>query len=167
MVPELFEKLDNQSAEHWSLEDGYDDSNSERSPKKAYPYRVLSTGPKAGLQVALTVDEKDLDYICRSSIQGFKVILHSPAEIAQPSKHYFHVPLSTEVLVSVKPNMIVTSEELKNYSPDRKLCYLNSERRLRFFKVYTQRHCEMECLSNYTLQHCDCVPFAYPRNYHT
>lgn len=167
VAPELLAKSNNHSSDRWSLENGYDDSNGGRSRLKTYPYRVFTTGPKAGLYVGLAVNEKDLDYICRQSIQGFKVILHSPEEIPQPSKHFFHVTLSMEVSASVKPNMIKTSKELQSYAPTRKLCFFNSERKLRFFKVYTQRHCELECLSNYTLDHCGCVPFAYPRNWHT
>lgn len=109
----------------------------------------------------------DLDYFCRGAVQGFKVILHAPAEIPQPSKNFFRVPLNQQVLVSVKPNMVETSIELQNYAPNRKLCYLNSERRLRFFKIYTQRHCEMECISMYMKKTCGCVFFALPSEYIT
>lgn len=164
MSPELFEKISNQSASHWNLEDGYDDRNGGRDRIKTYPRRVLSTGPKAGLEVDLMIDKENLNNRCIGSVNGFKVTLHSPAEIPQPSKHYFYVPQDMEVLVSVKPNMIETSDELKDYDPARKQCFLNSERKLRFFKIYTQRHCELECLSNYTLQECGCVLFTHPRN---
>lgn len=33
----------------------------------------------------------------------------------------------------------------------RRQCYFDSERKLRFLKVYTQRNCELECLANFTL----------------
>jgi acid-sensing ion channel, other len=91
-------------------------------------------------------------------------------EIPRVSKQFFRVPLRQEVVVSVKPNMITTSEglvgkdwnyhqfsEIKNfvitlgYAPDRRQCYFNDERNLKFFKVYTQSNCELECLANYTL----------------
>lgn len=35
---------------------------------------------------------------------------------------------------------------------------------MRFFKVYTQTNCELECLTNYTLAKCNCVAFSMPRN---
>lgn len=78
MIPELFQKMDNQSAERWSLEDGYDDINGGRGRIKTYPYRVLKSGPRAGLHVNLAVHEEDLNYVCGTIIQGFKVILPSP-----------------------------------------------------------------------------------------
>lgn len=82
----------------------------------------------------------------------------------QVSKHYFRVPLLEEVLISVKPNMITTSENLRHYTPWDRQCYFSDERDLRFFKIYTQRNCELECLSNYTLSKCGCVKFSSPRD---
>lgn len=164
MRPELFGKMSNHSADHWNLEDGYDDSNGGRDRIKTYPRRVLNTGPKAGLEVGLYLNEMDFHYRCFGSVKGFRVTLHSPAEIPQPSKHYFYVPQDMEVLVTVKPNMIETSKELQHYTPALKQCFLNSERKLKFFKIYTQRHCELECLSNYTFKICGCVLFSYPSN---
>lgn len=45
----------------------------------------------------------------------------------------------------------------------RRGCYFNSERYLRLFKQYTEVNCYTECLANYTLKICGCVPFALPR----
>lgn len=46
----------------------------------------------------------------------------------------------------------------------RRQCYFQDERYLRYFKVYTQSNCELECLTNYTLHKCGCVKFYMPRN---
>ena len=89
--------------------------------------------------------------MCRGPVQGFKILLHTPGEIPRVSKQFFRIPLEQEVVVSVKPNMITTSEGLADYSPDRRQCYFNEERHLKFFKVYTQANCELECLANFTL----------------
>lgn len=43
-------------------------------------------------------------------------------------------------------------------------CYFEHERYLRYFKVYTQANCELECLTNYTMFKCNCVTFTMPRN---
>lgn len=72
--------------------------------------------------------------------------------------------LEQQVLVSVKPNVLVTAEELKDYKPHRKLCYMNSDSPLKFYKVYTQHHCELECTSKFTNKGCGCVYFSYPSN---
>ncbi len=105
------------SAEHWSLENGYD--NSIEIDPQTYPYRVFGSGARVGLFVLLKLYEQHLEYICRGPVQGFKILLHTPGEVPQVSKHYFRVPLLQEVLVSVKPNMITTSEGLRHYEPNR------------------------------------------------
>lgn len=69
--------------------------------------------------------------------------------------------------MSVKPNMITTSDGLLEYAPERRQCYFNNERSLQFFKVYTQSNCELECLANFTLARCNCVKFSMPRTNET
>lgn len=151
---------DNENATFWNLENGYNDRG--RNVTETYPYRVFGAGARVGLFALLRLYEQDLEYICRGPVQGFKILLHTPGEIPQVSRHYFRVPLLQEVLVSVKPNMITTSEGLRHYEPNRRQCFFDSERQLRFFKAYTQRNCELECLSNFTLAQCGCVKFSLP-----
>lgn len=151
---------ENKNSTNWTLEDGY--NNSDGNVTETYPHRVFGAGARAGLFALLRLYEQDMEYICRGPVQGFKILLHTPGEIPQVSKHYFRVPLLQEVLVSVKPNMITTSEGLRIYEPNRRQCFFDSERSLRFFKVYTQRNCELECLSNFTKSECGCVKFSLP-----
>lgn len=41
----------------------------------------------------------------------------------------------------------------------RRNCYLEFERQLRFFKTYSKNNCELECLSNFTVNSCGCAQF--------
>ncbi|XP_026472958.1 pickpocket protein 28 isoform X2 [Ctenocephalides felis] len=143
----------------WTLETGYPAD----AASDTYPQRGLGAGAKAGLTILLRAYEHDLDYLCKGPVQGFKVLLHHPAEIPQLSRQYFRVPLNQEVVVAVKPNMMTTAEGLRYYSAHRRQCYFPLERKLRFYKVYTQSNCELECLANFTLQKCGCVEFSMPR----
>lgn len=161
MAPEMMSVIDNEYATSWNLQSGY--SNNGGNVSETYPYRVFGAGARVGLFTLLRLYEQDLEYICRGPVQGFKILLHTPGEIPQVSRHYFRVPLLQEVLVSVKPNMITTSKGLRHYEPNRRQCYFDMERQLRFFKVYTQRNCELECLSNFTRDQCGCVKFSLPR----
>lgn len=161
---DLLSVTGNPNATYWNMEAGYTDSQAGESALNSYPNRVLGTGPDNGLNVQLRLNPMELDYLCQGAVQGFKVVLHAPTEIPQPSKNFLRLPLEQEILVSVKPNMVVTTKELRHYPPNRKLCYLNSERSLKFYKVYTQQHCELECVSNYTLKQCGCVFLTHPRN---
>lgn len=96
-----------------------------------------------------------LIYVCQ-------IHLHTPGEMPQISKQYFRVPLNQEVIVSVKPNVMTTAEGLIQYAPSRRQCFFNKERDLKYFKIYTQKNCELECLSNYTVKMCNCTKFSMP-----
>lgn len=135
-----------QSSEFWSLENGYATDN-----VTTYPRRVLGPSPAAGLSVLFVMEENDLDYLCSGADQGFKVILHPPGDIPSVSKFYFRVPIGQEAVVSVKPIMITSSQGLEKYKPETRQCLLNKEGRLKFFKVYTQNNCQLECFAAFTL----------------
>ncbi len=75
-----------------------------------------------------------------------------------------------------------TSESLKSYDSERfdfrnngdrnvhmeyncffrRQCYFETERHLTFFKAYTQRNCELECVAKNIIQKCKCSPFFMP-----
>lgn len=160
MSPEMMSVTHNPNATNWNLEDGYDDKNA--NGVETHPFRVFGAGAKAGLSASLKLPGENLEYFCSGPVQGFKILLHNPGEVPQLSKQYFRVPLQQEVLISVKPNVISTSEGLRYYAPNRRQCFFDSERQLRFFKIYTQQNCELECLSNFTKQECGCVKFSMP-----
>lgn len=46
----------------------------------------------------------------------------------------------------------------------RRACYFDGERKLRFFKLYTQTNCFHECKSNYSAELCKCVHVGMPRD---
>ncbi|KAB0792999.1 hypothetical protein PPYR_12619 [Photinus pyralis] len=150
-------------ATNWTLEDGYPPDVGQN----AYPKRAISAGQGAGLSVWLRLFEKDLDYVCRGPVQGFKVLLHHPSEVPRVSQQYFRAPLNQESVVAIKPDMMTTSEGLRNYDPHRRQCYFPSERQLRFYQVYTQQNCDVECVTNYTLIHCGCVSYHMPHDENT
>lgn len=152
----------NKTSPNWSLHGGYTTDDIDTFPK-----RVLGPGARAGLNIVFKLYENDTDYICRGPVQGFKILLHTPGEIPRVSKQYFRIPLKQEVVVSIKPNMITTSAGLTDYAPERRQCFFNDEKFLKFFKVYTQSNCELECLANFTLRACDCVKFSMPRDNQT
>lgn len=140
-----FNTLIHNESSHWNIEKGYSNRN-----VSTYPRRVLGTGTIAEMKIVLKLPINDYDYLCRGPIQGFKVLLHPPGDIPKISKKYFRVPPGQEVFVSVKPNMITTSEGLVNYSPVKRQCFFENEGNLKFFKVYTESNCELECLANFT-----------------
>ncbi|XP_076265224.1 pickpocket protein 28-like [Rhynchophorus ferrugineus] len=147
----------------WTLDDGY----GEEEGLKTYPRRASLAGVKNSLQVSLIAWNEDIDYTCKGSLEGFRVMLHTPMRIPTPSQQYFKVPLDEVVLGSIQPVMITTSDTVKVYNPKRRECYFPAERTLRYFKIYTQLNCQLECLTNFTLSLCNCVNFYMPRTGNT
>ncbi|CRL07766.1 CLUMA_CG020720, isoform A [Clunio marinus] len=69
---------------------------------------------------------------------------------------------SLEILIT--PVMITINEDVESLELNERKCFLKGEKRLRFFKTYTKRNCEIECFSNYTESICHCVPFSFVRD---
>uniref|UniRef100_A0A182KHA8 Pickpocket n=1 Tax=Anopheles christyi TaxID=43041 RepID=A0A182KHA8_9DIPT len=150
---------ENESSKMWNMDEGY----SSRAGGETYPRRAFGAGRRAGMYIILKVQMTDTDYLCGNSFQGFRVHLHSPVQYPRMVNEFFRIPLSQEVSVSVEPLLFDTGPNVRRYKPSRRLCYYNHERYLRYFKVYSKFNCDIECLSNYTLQMCGCVPFPLPR----
>lgn len=144
-----------------SREDDYDEND--RDPE-AYPYRVLRKGPNNGLTLSIFFDKDILDIFSRRWIAEPKFMLHSPDEMPRLN-NFFRIPMGKDVKVLIKPQMVTTSDKLKNFNPKRRQCVYENERKLRYFKTYTQNHCDMECTANFTYWRCGCVKFWLPRKH--
>ena len=147
----------NKKSSNWTLQGGFSTNEAD-----IYPERALGSGFQAGLRVILVALKADLDYNCKGPVQGFKLSLHSPTDIPRFSKQFYRIPLRREVLLSVTPEVIKTADGLQYYSTSTRQCYYKGEKVLKYFKVYTQPNCELECLTNYTLNSCNCTKFAMP-----
>lgn len=92
---------------------------------------------------------------------AFQVLIHSPAEWPDQSHPTLLASPNTLQTMSIKPMVLSTFEELTSWSPERRHCYFQNEKNLRFFKIYTQKNCILECRSSNILARCGCVPFYY------
>uniref|UniRef100_A0A1I8PG23 Pickpocket protein 28-like n=1 Tax=Stomoxys calcitrans TaxID=35570 RepID=A0A1I8PG23_STOCA len=144
----------------WSLEEGY----AAATDLDTYPRRLANSGAHAGLVVYLQCFPHELDYTCNGPMEGYKVMLHSPDDVPSVSKHFVRISMDKEVMIALKPKMITTSPEVAAYEPAKRLCFMNKDRQLAFYKIYSQKNCERECLTNYTLKECGCVHFSMPRS---
>ncbi|KXJ72524.1 hypothetical protein RP20_CCG017786 [Aedes albopictus] len=144
---------------NWNMEEGYLVEDLLRT----HPIRALGSGFAAGLTMRLMASDSNIEEHCREQ-QGFKVTIHAPNEYPQVSKKFALVTHSHDVTLAVRPVIMQTSSELKDYDPKRRNCYFHFERQLKFFRFYTQANCEVECLTNFTLELCGCVKFSMPRS---
>ncbi|XP_055306473.1 pickpocket protein 28-like [Sitodiplosis mosellana] len=152
----------NETPSSWDYENGYD----VRKDVEPYPYRVfgMSTGKQASFSILMRSINQDVDFLCGGASQGFKITLHAPNERPQVFKNVFYVSPGQTALFAIDPHLMTASPILKSYSTVTRQCYFNSERKLRFFKQYTQQNCEAECLSNFTKIECGCIRFSMPRS---
>jgi acid-sensing ion channel, other len=139
----------------WTIEEGYKKNLSLRDK---YP----KPGSKFSLTTYMSLWKTHYDYLCKGPVQGFKVYLHLPNEEPQVAKQYYLVPMQQAVELTISPNVVITSEELRDYPVEKRQCFFSDERYLRFYKYYTQNNCEMECLANLTLKVCGCLRFNMP-----
>ncbi|XP_053675517.1 pickpocket protein 28-like [Anopheles nili] len=141
------------------------------------PLHARGAGMHAGFSMYLIESKADIDYMCTVSTnhpitflfsmqgfsQGYKLMLHEANEYPQVSKRNIRIPLSHEISIALKPQMIVTSPSAADYGWEKRQCFFNKERHLQFFQIYNQENCELECLTNLTLVLCGCVRFSMPR----
>lgn len=149
----------NRNLSGWSLDYGYES----RFNKDEYPMRLIETGPLANPIFALRLTKNDARYQCNDAVHGFKVILTMPGDTLERTHKFQRVHAGKYGLMRLNVNEKTTSNKLREYTPSQRQCFFNAERRLRFFKMYTQNNCEAECLANFTKIACGCVKFSMPR----
>uniref|UniRef100_A0A1I8P290 Pickpocket protein 28-like n=1 Tax=Stomoxys calcitrans TaxID=35570 RepID=A0A1I8P290_STOCA len=143
----------------WTLQKGYP----AHGELHTYPARLLSSGYTSGLEVFLVSYPDEVDSTCNWAMPGFKISLNSPDEVPILAKHFVPIAGDKKMLIAIKPKMITTSVDVAAYDARKRRCFMNEERHLRFYKIYSQNNCERECLTNITYSQCGCVHFAMPR----
>lgn len=142
----------------WCPETGYTD----KDDTEIYPYRAFGLGKRESFRITIKMLNQNIDYLCGRGFNGYSVTFHLPNELPPMWKKRHHVGAGQVGNFLVAANLITTSPALRHYSPALRQCYFTSERKLRFFRFYTQQNCEVECLANFTHSKCDCVHFAMP-----
>ncbi|XP_052873095.1 pickpocket protein 28-like [Anopheles cruzii] len=141
---------------------GPNNSSTRHAPDPSPPIHASGAGLNSGLLLYLQQNLSDIDYMCTGFSQGYKLMLHDADEYPQVSKRNIRVPLGHEINMALKPQMIITSQSAAAYGWQKRQCFFNYERHLRFFRNYNQNNCELECLTNLTLALCGCVRFSMP-----
>lgn len=161
MAPEMMIVRNNPNTSGWSLESGY----TNRFLVGNYPLQMHSATTKASnrLSVLLTIHQNDIELQCKSYDKGFKLILSMPGETVETSQNYLRLPAFHQNRFTLQTKFTVTSDGLRGYTPNQRQCYYSSDDHpLRFFKIYTQKNCAVECKANFTLAECGCVKFSMP-----
>lgn len=75
----------------------------------------------------------------------------------------YKVGMDQQMAIIIKPPSIITSENLRGYEIDKRKCFFDEERQLKFFRYYSQSNCELECYLQFRLDKCGCVDYWMPR----
>nr|CAD7425786.1 unnamed protein product [Timema monikensis] len=142
----------------WTLDNGYVDYDS----KESIPRRSLGAGMKYGLQFTLYQMPDEINRRCSGPYTGFKLMLHSPVDVPLPEQEFCRVSTNEEFVFAVKPSYTTTQNALKKMEPTIRGCFFSQEKMLKYFQQYTQRNCEVECLTNASLVYCGCIMYYMP-----
>lgn len=98
---------------------------------------------------------------------GYQLIFHDPFEIPSDHSISFYTQKDHEKTFKITPEFVTYDETFADYSLEERGCYLNEERKLKYFQVHNQVNCLEECLSDFMSLECGCVKFYMIRNQST
>lgn len=90
------------------------------------------------------------------------MLLHSPVETPKIADFGFAVAPGKEVRVIVSPRISTASKSIISIPQKKRKCFFTFERKLRYYRTYTQRNCILECEANFTQKMCHCVQYYMP-----
>lgn len=153
VAPELFTVVDNPTS-NWNTDDGYKQT---ANMSRIYP-RNNPLVRDLWINLRILLDDF-FKYYVRSP--GCRICLHMPDERIDVRK-CIPVTLGSHTKIDVDVNVMSTLENLRSYLPHVRGCYFEHERQLYYFKLYSRKKCEFECLTNLTRKELSCVHYYMP-----
>lgn len=95
-----------------------------------------------------------------------QMLLHNPVETPKIADFSFAITPGEESRVIVRPRISSANPAIISIPQRKRKCFFTTERKLRYYRTYTQRNCILECEANFTQQLCACVQYYMPSNYH-
>ncbi|XP_055527825.1 pickpocket protein 28-like [Wyeomyia smithii] len=159
LAPELLFSNASKPTENWSLQEGYADFG---LFLKYYPRPAVDLSEKYRLRLKLNFNETFNNSNC-ANFSTVAVYLHNAVDFPYKGRSAIFVEPGRIVDVTVKPVVKLSPNILKYYSSESVKCYFEGQRKLRFFKIYSQENCELECRINYFLEKKKCALAYMPR----
>ena len=124
---------------------------------------TATVNEKGGLRVTLA-KIPGVDYRAKCFRLSFFVhnVDESPTDFDNKELCEIKHGMALDILIT--PEVLETDEDLRSFSVSDRQCFMDGERKLKFFKKYSIKKCEMECLSFHTLEKCSCVTFYMIRD---
>ncbi|XP_037951289.1 pickpocket protein 28-like [Teleopsis dalmanni] len=152
--------IDDTTPVEWSAEKGYHS----KLPKEFYPRRTVGVGETLGLSIALYADAGN--YYCSTGNGiGFRISIYNPSDFPNMREIGLLLSVGTETRIRLSNERTESALNLRSLDTQYRRCVFQDERELNFFTHYTQRNCNIECLTNIILKNCGCVEYFSPRFY--
>ncbi|KAH8388064.1 hypothetical protein KR093_011523 [Drosophila rubida] len=148
----LYEAID------WTPEQGY----AARLPEFYYPRTSGGTGSRMGLTVVLNASTTEY-YCTKSMSNGFKVLVHNPAELPKVSNYGFIVSSGREARIPIEPVYEDATPSIRSIKKSVRRCLFSDENDLTYYRTYSRKNCELECEAKLLLRDCSCVLYYLPR----
>lgn len=158
ITPELLTVNENPNVSLWDVENGY---ASKDSKAEVFPYRVFGTSLRDSLGVRVHLELDGSNRICSRFPPGLRLAIHPPHEFPTTNS-FIQISPQQDTYIQFRPKVMTTSDGLRSYAPHHRGCYFSSERQLRFFRSYSQRKCQSECLASFIHRSCHCVLYYLP-----
>lgn len=94
------------------------------------------------------------------------MLLHNPVETPKIAEYAFAITPGEETRILVTPQISTAVETIISVPQKKRKCYFTAERKLLYYRTYTQRNCILECEANFTRKICQCVQYYMPSNLH-
>lgn len=157
MAPGMMIARNNPNVSQWNPDYGY------KSKMTLSEYPIRAVYPKFFLpSPVFQINTENIEHECKGSDHTTKVTFTMPGDVSKMSRNSYRIHSSKVSYITINTNVVNTSFGLHRYQPHQRQCFYNSERQLRFFKIYTENNCREECLANFTKIYCGCVKFSMP-----
>jgi acid-sensing ion channel, other len=143
---------------HCSLSPDFNFTYGNNVDTSKFPLKTSSFGQNHGLTITFKRDKENVVNSCLDNTWR----LHYSTDLHTYGPVEFDYGKSYDILITPLINLVDSS--LEALKPKDRKCYLDGERKLKYFKMYSKVLCDRECLSFVILENCGCVPYFMSRN---
>lgn len=117
-------------------------------------------GPEMGLSVILNplIEPNALTSV---NSEGMKMLINEFNVYPGERSIERMLPHHRESLVEVRPERTDSSTRVQSLPISDRGCIFDNEYRLRFFQIYSEDNCRVECNMNQHIKTCDCLPYFF------
>ncbi|KAG5668707.1 hypothetical protein PVAND_016636 [Polypedilum vanderplanki] len=125
-------------------------------PKISLELHPLITDTNSRLKFILRIKKQKFQNQFMKTCREHLINIHKPNILPHFMKKddFVEIKQSTNVLINLK--ITKTDENLRSLSPIDRDCYFQGKKRLKYFKIYSQEYCQMECIVDYMVNLCKC-----------